>query len=150
MKVAIVSGSVYGSAEMLAEQAKKQLEAAGFTALHDPNIELETLLEFAPGALLVITSTTGMGELPSNLQVLYCQLQDRFPDWRGLPAAVLALGDSSYEIFCGAGEQMRELLLELGVRELQPMLRWDGSESVTPDEDAQPWLVAFIEALRAL
>ena len=34
------------------------------------------------------------------------------------------------------GEQMRELLLELQGREAQPMLRLDASETVTPDTDA--------------
>ena len=64
-------------------------------------------------------------------------------------AAVIALGDSSYDVFCGGGEQMRELLLELGVREVLPMLRLDASESVTPDEDAKPWLAELALALKA-
>ena len=67
----------------------------------------------------------------------------------GLPGAVIALGDSSYDVFCGGGEQMRELLLELGVREVLPMLRLDASESVTPDEDAKPWLAELALALKA-
>jgi len=41
-----------------------------------------------------------------------------------------------------------ELLLELQGREAQPMLRLDASETVTPDTDAEPWVQAFITALR--
>ena len=63
---------------------------------------------------------------------------------------VIALGDSAYgDTFCQGGEQMRELLLELQGRAAQPMLRLDASETVTPDTDAEPWVQAFITALRS-
>ena len=149
MKVAILSGSVYGAAEYVARVAQQVLQDGGFEAWHKPDVALDELLAFAPEALLVVTSTTGMGELPGNIQNLYYALRDRFPAWSGLPGAVIALGDSSYDVFCGGGEQMRELLLELGVREVLPMLRLDASESVTPDEDAKPWLAELASALRA-
>lgn len=149
MKVAILSGSVYGAAEDVARVAQQVLQDRGFEAWHKPGVALDELLAFAPEALLVVTSTTGMGELPGNIQNLYYALRDRFPAWSGLPGAVIALGDSSYDVFCGGGEQMRELLLELGVREVLPMLRLDASESVTPDEDAKPWLAELASALRA-
>ena len=148
MKVAILSGSVYGAAEDVARVAQQVLQDGGFEAWHKPGVALDELLAFAPEALLVVTSTTGMGELPGNIQNLYYALRDRFPAWSGLPGAVLALGDSSYDVFCGGGEQMRELLLELGVREVLPMLRLDASETVTPEADAEPWLAGFVAALR--
>ena len=149
MKVAILSGSVYGAAEDVARVAQQVLPDGGFEAGHKPGVALDELLAFAPEALLVVTSTTGMGELPGNIQNLYYALRDRFPAWSGVPGAVIALGDSSYDVFCGGGEQMRELLLELGVREVLPMLRLDASESVTPDEDAKPWLAELALALKA-
>lgn len=149
MKVAILSGSVYGAAEEVARRAVQVLEGAGCEAWHKPGVALDDVLAFAPEALLVVTSTTGMGELPGNIQNLYYAIRDRFPVWSGLPCAVIGLGDSSYDVFCGGGEQMRELLLELGMREVLPMLRLDASESVTPDEDAMPWLAELIAALNA-
>ena len=105
---------------------------------------------FAPDAFLGVTSTTGMGELPDNLQPLYAQIRDILPAaWRGLPGAVIGLGDASYgDTFCGGGEQLRELFGELGIREVQPMLRLDASETVTPESDAEPWLADLITALR--
>ncbi len=150
MKVAILSGSVYGTAEEVARHAEKILREAGFEAWHNPRATLADVQAFAPQAFLAVTATTGMGELPDNLQPLYNAIRDQLPAaWRGLPGGVIGLGDSSYgDTFCGGGEQMRELFAELGVREVQEMLRLDASESVTPETDAEPWLAAFISALR--
>jgi MioC protein len=91
-----------------------------------------------------------MGELPDNLMPLYSVIRDVLPAaWRGLPGAVIGLGDSSYgDTYCGGGEQMRELFAELGVREVLPMLRLDASETVTPEADAEPWLAEFAAAIQ--
>jgi len=150
MKVAILSGSVYGTAEEVARHAEKILREADFEAWHNPRATLADVQAFAPEAFLAVTATTGMGELPDNLQPLYSAIRDQLPAaWRGLPGGVIGLGDSSYgDTFCGGGEQMRELFAELGVREVKDMLRLDASESVTPETDAEPWLAEFISALR--
>ncbi|MGH8354848.1 MAG: flavodoxin [Pseudomonas sp.] len=150
MKVAILSGSVYGTAEEVARHAERVLKAAGFDAWHNPRAGLAELQAFAPEAFLVVTSTTGMGELPDNLQPLYYAIRDHLPAWHGLPGAVIALGDSSYgDTYCAGGEQVRELYAELGIREVLAMLRLDASETVTPETDAEPWLADFAAALNA-
>ena len=150
MKVAILSGSVYGTAEEVARHAEEILKEAGFDAWYNARASLPDVLAFAPDAFLAVTSTTGMGELPDNLQPLYSTIRDQLPAaWRDLPGAVIGLGDASYgDTFCGGGEQMRELFAELGVREVLPMLRLDASESVTPENDAEPWLAELVTALR--
>lgn len=150
MKLVVLSGSVYGAAQEVALHATELLKAQGFEAWHALGATLEQIQAFAPEALLVVTSTTGMGELPDNLQPLYHSIRDQCPNWRGLPGAVLAMGDSSYgDTFCGAGEQVHELLFaELGMREVLPMLRLDASETVTPDVDAEPWLAQLGVALQ--
>ena len=150
MKVAILSGSVYGTAEEVARHAASILKTAGFDTFYHSRATLAELQAFGPDAFLAVTSTTGMGELPDNLQPLYFAIRDQLPAaWRGLPGAVIGLGDASYgDTFCGGGEQMRELFTELGVREVLPMLRLDASESVTPETDAEPWLAELVGALQ--
>lgn len=150
MKVAILSGSVYGTAEEVARHAQNLLKAAGLETFYNARASLADIQAFTPEAFLAVTSTTGMGELPDNLQPLYSAIRDQLPAaWRGLPGAVIALGDASYgDTFCGGGEQMRELFAELGVREVQDMLRIDASESVTPETDAEPWLAQLIDVLK--
>lgn len=149
MKVAILSGSVYGTAEEVARHAESLLKAAGIDAWHNPRATLGDVKAFAPEAFLIVTSTTGMGELPDNLQPLYHDIRDQLPAWSGLPGGVIALGASSYgDTYCAGGEQARELYGELGVREVLPMLRIDASESVTPEQDAEPWIGEFVEMLQ--
>jgi len=149
VKIAILSGSVFGTAERVARHAQERLAAAGFNLCYAANTSLPAILEFAPDALLVVTSTTGHGELPNNLLPLAMEIRDTFPAWRGLPGGIIALGDSNYrKTFCQGGEQIRELFAELGVREVQEMLRLDASETIHQDTDAEPWLDAFAQSLR--
>ena len=150
MRIALLSGSVYGSAEEVARHIEKILRAAGHEVQHNPRVTLAQLQEFSPEAFLAVTSTTGMGELPDNIQPIYSQIRDVLPAaWRGLPGGVIGLGDASYgDTFCGGGEQMRELFAELGIREVQDMLRLDASETVTPESDSEPWVAEFIRLLQ--
>ena len=74
-------------------------------------------------------------------------MQNRFPLLTGKQFAVIALGDSSYDTFCGAGEQLHALLLEIQGTELAPMLRIDAGETLEPETIALPWLQQhFIKA----
>eukprot|EP01034_Spumella_vulgaris_P002311 gene2311-3003_t len=68
MKVAILSGSVYGTAEEVARHAASMLKNAGFETFHNPRASLADIQAFAPDALLAATSTTGMGDLPDKKQ----------------------------------------------------------------------------------
>ena len=141
LQLAILSGSVYGAAEEVALHAEQLLRDAGLDARHLPRIDCAELLALDPQALLVVTSTTGMGEMPDALQELLDDLVASQPDWRGRPLAVIGLGDTAYgESFCAAALQAHMQLLALGMRDLQSQLQLDASETVTPAEDAEPWL----------
>ncbi len=41
------------------------------------------------------------------------------------PMAVLALGDSSYTVFCGAAAHLQKFILKIGAREVLPPLKID-------------------------
>ena len=149
LQLAIVSGSAFGNAEEVARHAEQFLQGAGIEARHLPRVELEELLALDPQALLVVTSTTGMGEVPDSLQELLDEIAGFQPDWRGRPLAVIGLGDSGYgESFCAAALQAHMQLLALGMRDLQSQLQLDASETVTPAEDAEPWLARLAANLR--
>ncbi|MEH6565682.1 MAG: flavodoxin domain-containing protein [Halopseudomonas sp.] len=149
MHLVIVSGTVFGTADLVADEAQAFAQAAGLQVSRLRTLNLDALLALEPDALLICTSTTGMGELPEPLVPLFHEMRDRFPLLPARPFGVIALGDAAYgDTFCQAGEDFRELLLELQARETEPMLRLDASETVTPETDAEPWLQRFVAALQ--
>ena len=147
INVVIISGTVFGAAENVAHHAAELLAETGLNVTYKPRLTYPELLALEPDALLFVTSTTGMGELPENLQPLTDALREHAPQWSGMLGAVIALGDACYgEDFCAGGEAIRELYRELGIVELQDMLRLDASETVSPERDAEPWLAAFADS----
>lgn len=139
-KIALMVGSVYGGAQYVAEQALPLLTELGYEVALYEEPKLDEVLAFDPKVWLVITSTTGQGDIPDNLLPFYLDVKNRFPLLTNKQFAVIALGDSSYDTFCGAGEQMRELLSEIQGSELAPMLRIDACETLEPESLALPWL----------
>ncbi|MDM1708228.1 flavodoxin domain-containing protein [Thiopseudomonas alkaliphila] len=149
-RVVIVSGTVFGTSEEVAYVAEEMLQAQGIDVEYNNRVTYQQLAASEAEVLLVVTSTTGMGELPGALNVLVHELQDMPPQWAIKQGAIIALGDASYgETFCAGGEQVREMFAELGITELQPMLRLDGSATVTPELDAVPWIEQLISLLQA-
>ncbi|GAB2934664.1 flavodoxin [Rheinheimera gaetbuli] len=139
-KIALIVGSVYGAAQYVAEEAQPLLTGLGHEVKLFEEAKLDDVLSFNADIWLVLSSTTGQGDIPDNLLPFYLDVQNRFPLLTGKHFAVIALGDSSYDTFCGAAEQLRELLLEIQGTELAPMLRIDAGETLEPETIALPWL----------
>lgn len=149
MHLAVFSGSVFGTADEVADVVAERCRTAGLQVTRLKPVTVDALLGMNADAILVCCSTTGMGELPTTIQDFYYEMESRFPLLTDIPFGVIALGDAGYgDTFCLGGEQIRDLLLEVQARELLPMLRLDASETVTPEQDAEPWVDEFINQLR--
>lgn len=138
----IIVGSVYGSAMAAAESLEEALIAAG----HEVELHEEAALaDLKPEHFwLVVTSTTGQGELPADILPLFSELRDNSGPLPQLRYAIAALGDSSYDHFCGGGQQFNELLQELQAQSVVDMLTVDASETLDPEVPALTWLKTFI------
>lgn len=144
-QIDIVVGTVYGAAMLVAETLAAQLEQAGHGCRVFEDAELADL--DASRFLLVITATTGQGDIPPNLQPLATALADRAPYMKGWRYALVAMGDSSYEHFCGAGRHLDALLQELGASPLLSRLEIDATVDDEPEKVALAWLNGWLNKL---
>lgn len=141
--VGILVGSVYGNAQRTAESAKVLLWQHGVSTrlFMAPNLED---IERAKN-LLVITSTTGRGEVPPNLARFVLMLRHISPLLHGKPFAVVCLGDSRYgDSYCGAGRQIFALLEALEGHAIADLLEVDVCETLPPETRVMRWISQHI------
>jgi sulfite reductase (NADPH) flavoprotein alpha-component len=92
--------------------------------------------------LLVVMSTQGDGEPPAAAKKFYDYIHENKVALNKLKYGVLALGDTSYPLFCKAGEDVDVKLHELGAERLLPLQKCD----VDFETDANEWIDALLNA----
>lgn len=139
--VTVLWASQTGNAEEFAATAAQRLTESGYRPqlIDMDSCDLATLA----GDVLVISSTFGDGGPPDNGVDFWTRLADSAIRLTGTRFAVFAMGDSSYEDFCGHGRRLDTAFAERGATRLLPRVDCE------PDfaESGSAWLDEVITAL---
>ena len=76
--------------------------------------------------VLVVTSTTGDGDLPMMGEDFWTELSEAEINLSNIEYSVCALGDSSHFDFCGAGRKVDEKFQEPGAKKILDRHECDG------------------------
>ncbi len=136
-KMLILYGTETGNSELLAMDAEKIATAKGFDASINGMDEVSTDDLASCGNLLIICSTWGDGEQPDNAIELYdssVELEDNY--LQNVNFAVLALGDTAFDLFCEAGIQWDSILEQKGANRINERIDCDTDY----DDYAEEWL----------
>ena len=125
LKPTIIYGTETGNSKKVTSQLlttfkknKIQAKAIDVFQYDIAKLEKETLALF-------VMSTQGEGEFPQNAVSFYEKLKASTADLSQLKFAVLGLGDTSYPLYCYAGELLDEALAKLGAKRLLPLVKVD-------------------------
>lgn len=122
----IVYGTKTGNAQLVAQQLQKTCEQNGIDS-ECYNIAKYNLARiFSEKLLLIVMSTDGEGEVPPNSRQFFGNINNPdFPELSKLNYSICALGDSSYEYFCGAGKLIESRLDQLNANAVLPRVDCD-------------------------
>ncbi|ADM97274.1 flavodoxin [Dickeya dadantii] len=148
-QVGIFVGTVYGNALLVAEEAESILKAHGHEVKVFEEASVDDWLAYSQQTVLVVTSTTGQGQLPESIVPLYEALREKVGYQPDLRYGLIALGDSSYDNFCGGGHQFDALLQEMGAKRVGELLEIDATEHPEPEVVSSPWVESWAALLDA-
>lgn len=142
-KITIVYGTETGNSKRLATdfaaRAKKKSIHAKVIGMDQYRLNDLQKEEY----LLAVISTQGEGEPPVAAKKFYDHIHQNGFKLEKLKYSVLALGDTSYPLFCKTGEEVDEQFSKLGGSRIAPLQRCD----VEYDDDANNWFNNVIEVL---
>ncbi|HET6732929.1 diflavin oxidoreductase [Mycobacterium sp.] len=136
-------GTDMGNAEDAAISFTEALDAIGIEATAIELNQLDVAELQSATHFVVVTSTFGDGEFPDNATLFWEAISAETDRLDHLSFAVLALGDSSYELFCHAGRLLDERLEALGATRIADRIDIDG----TYEQQAKAWTTDVVKLL---
>ena len=144
-KITIVYGTETGNSKKLATdfaaKAKQNHVHAKVIGMDQYRLTDLTKEEY----LLAVVSTHGDGEPPAAAKKFYDHIHNNGFKLEKLKYGVLALGDTSYPLFCKTGEDVDEQLNKLGGNRIVPLQKCD----VEYDDEANSWFSNVLKNITA-
>lgn len=148
MKLFLIVGSESGNAEMVADCVKDALDALGLEIEVFREGSLEDARLGTRELVLIVSSTTGIGDVPQNVEPLYDALCGVRPSLAHVRYGVVGLGDRNYkDSFLGGPKKWDAIFTELGGKRIGERLELDATDNPTPDEDAVRWVREWVATL---
>ena len=145
-EIMVMFGTETGNAEELAETAvgmASSYDLAG-KILDMEDVTVDMLQECK--RLIVVCSTWGDGEQPVNAQDLYDSTMEMTDgSLSGLEFAVLALGDTAFDLFCESGKEWDAVLENKGGTRINERIDCDTDY----DDYAEDWFEKTLEKFQA-
>ncbi len=137
----ILYGTQTGTSESVANDAADLAKTHGLNPIVKSMDEVEIAEMAVMDYLLIITSTYGEGEMPDNAQMLWEAVNsENTPHFENTHYSILALGDTSYDLFCQAGIDWDLRLEALGAKRLYQRIDCDVDFEVS----AENWISSVI------
>ena len=144
MKIDILYATQTGNAEEVAQNLNSLAKSKGFT-VNINEMNHYTMDQFRKlKNVAIVTSTYGEGEVPEMGIEFWKDLESSSIKISNLKYGLIALGDRSHEIFCGAGKAISKKLDELDGKKVIENLECDGDT-----EGTQEWSVKFLDILKS-
>lgn len=142
--IQIIVGTVMGTALDVAEHAESHLQSRFNTSI---NTDFSDNDIHNADVILICTSNTGVGDLPSNIIPFYNFLCTKYPAIAEKPYGLINLGDSNYPSFGEAGKKLDEAMLDLGAKRVGEPLILDASQSQDYRALTAAWIDQWITLL---
>ena len=142
-KITIAYGTETGNSKKLATEFASKAKKIGI------NAKVQSMDQYRLNDLtkeeyfLAVISTHGDGEPPAAAKKFYDHVHQNGFKLDKLKYSVLALGDTSYPLFCKAGEDVDEQLTKLGGKRFFPIQKCD----VDYETEASEWFEEIIKTL---
>jgi sulfite reductase (NADPH) flavoprotein alpha-component len=121
-------------------------ELAAVAKREGAQVKLASMAQYKPAnlrkedPLLMIISTQGDGDPPESARAFFAHLATTTEQYPSLRFAVLGLGDTSYPLFCKAGEDLDHALEQVGAKRIAPLRKCDTDYAA----EAHAWFRALL------
>ena len=142
-KITVTYGTETGNSKKIATDFATKAKKSGI------NVKLVSLDQYRLNDLtkeeyfFTVVSTHGDGEPPAATKKFYDHIHNNGFSFDKLKYSVLALGNTSYPLFCKTGEDIDEQLNRLGGNRIAPLRKCD----LEFDEDVNQWVEKIFQTL---